>query len=286
MEFSRWYQLFAGCLKSNFLGINWLFLLSDFTRGALKLSLVFFCETKTFYCLESSKPTLWMVTQLIAERCFSGFWGFFLRIHNSKCQRQTAINFGYQQLTEILILQCGYWWSNFCFRLVLNNLSYLWRQQQVVPSMYETLYDAFSKQSSIHRLCHHQRHPENTEHWTEIHKKLFRTCVHAGWMWQFWCKLHLCGMSFGTSISRDFIWRILMLPSIPLAVTTSQAKSYIVLESSQAYTSAAPAFLAHILNRENQEVKTMTDTHYNTGPTLAAAKEHTEHGFGLIRIKF
>lgn len=45
---------------------------------------------------------------------------------------------------------------------------------------------------------------------------------------------HLSGMSFGTSISRDFMWRILMSPSIPLAATTSQASSYMVLESSQA----------------------------------------------------
>lgn len=60
-------------------------------------------------------------------------------------------------------------------------------------------------------------------------------------------------MSFGTSISRDFIWRILMLPSIPLAVTTSQASSYMVFESSQAYTSAAPAFLAHMLHTENRK---------------------------------
>lgn len=79
-------------------------------------------------------------------------------------------------------------------------------------------------------------------------------------------------MSFGTSISRDFIWRILMLPSIPLAVNTSQANSYMVFDSSQAYTSAAPAFLAHILNRENQEIRTMIATYSNTGPTLAAAK--------------
>lgn len=60
-----------------------------------------------------------------------------------------------------------------------------------------------------------------------------------------------------------------MLPSIPLAVTTSQANSYMVLDSSQAYTSAAPAFLAHILNRENQKIRTII---HNTGPILAIAK--------------
>lgn len=47
-----------------------------------------------------------------------------------------------------------------------------------------------------------------------------------------------------------------MLPSIPLAATTSQASSYIVLDSSQAYTSVAPAFLAHILNREKPKIRT------------------------------
>lgn len=52
-----------------------------------------------------------------------------------------------------------------------------------------------------------------------------------------------------------------MLPSIPLAANTSQANSYIVFDSSQAYTSAAPAFLAHILNREDEEIRTMTLTH-------------------------
>lgn len=76
-------------------------------------------------------------------------------------------------------------------------------------------------------------------------------------------------MSLGTSISRDFMWRILMLPSIPLAVNTSQANSYIVLDSSQAYTSAAPAFLAHILNRENQKIRTIIPS---TDPILPIAK--------------
>lgn len=97
-----------------------------------------------------------------------------------------------------------------------------------------------------------------TEHWIETLKLYFACRINVK---QFGYELYLCGMSFGTSISRDFIWRILMLPSIPLAVTTSQANSYIVFDSSQAYTSAAPAFLAHMLHREKQEIRTVTPTH-------------------------
>lgn len=110
-----------------------------------------------------------------------------------------------------------------------------------------------------------------TKHWSEKHEHehKFQMCACRSDAKWFWYQFYLCGMSFGTSISRDFIWRILMLPSIPLAVTTSQANSYMVLDSSQAYTSAAPAFLAHILNRENQKIRTII---HNTGPILAIAK--------------
>lgn len=103
---------------------------------------------------------------------------------------------------------------------------------------------------------------------SEVHED--KSCP-ASWIdiKQTWQHVHLCGMSFGTSISRDLIWRILMLPSIPLADTTSQANSYIVLESSQAYTSAAPAFLAHMLKQEEDENQN-TDTQHR--PFLALSK--------------
>lgn len=144
----------------------------------------------------------------------------------------------------------------------------------MVPGMNETLYDALSKQSCIHCFCHHQGHPEQKQ---SIDQKSVRSTTlmslqHKDVCQKDLCKMdlvsvfYLCGMSFGTSISRDFIWRILMLPSIPLAATTSQANSNIVLDSSQAYTSAAPAFLAHILNRENQKIRTITQ---NSGAILA-----------------
>lgn len=42
-----------------------------------------------------------------------------------------------------------------CCSSVFDELRYLWREQQVVPGVDETLYDALSKQSSIHRLRHH-----------------------------------------------------------------------------------------------------------------------------------
>lgn len=152
-----------------------------------------------------------------------------------------------------------------CLLFVFNNASYLWRKQQVVPGMNETLYDAFSKQSCIHCFCHHQGHPEQKQgiDWKSIRSTTFMSLQHLK---DLVSVFYLCGMSFGTSISRDFIWRILMLPSIPLAATTSQANSNIVLDSSQAYTSAAPAFLAHILNRENQKIRTIIQ---NSGTILA-----------------
>ncbi len=103
-----------------------------------------------------------------------------------------------------------------------------------------------------------------TEHWMKTHEKYYLTLklyfARRVNVKHFAYKLYLCGMSFGTSISRDFMWRILMLPSIPLAVTTSQASSYIVFDSSQAYTSAAPAFLAHMLNTEKKEIRTTIPT--------------------------
>lgn len=138
----------------------------------------------------------------------------------------------------------------------------------MVPGMNETLYDTLAKQPRIHCLCHYQGHPEENKSMrneTWLLKTSVSSEVHedksgpACWIniTQTWQHVHLCGMSFGTSISRDLIWRILMLPSIPLADTTSQANSYIVLDSSQAYTSAAPAFFAHMLNRKKKKIKTM-----------------------------
>lgn len=161
-----------------------------------------------------------------------------------------------------------------CLLFVFNNASYLWKKQQVVPGMNETFYDAFSKQSCIHCFCHHQGHPEQKQSIDRksIRSTTFMSLQHKDVCLKDLCKMdlvsvfYLCGMSFGTSISRDFIWRILMLPSIPLAATTSRANSNIVLDSSQAYTSAAPAFLAHILNRENQKIRTIIE---NSGTILA-----------------
>lgn len=46
--------------------------------------------------------------------------------------------------------------------MLFDDVRYLWRQQQVVPGVDETFYDALTEQSSIHRLGHHQGHPEKT----------------------------------------------------------------------------------------------------------------------------
>lgn len=47
--------------------------------------------------------------------------------------------------------------------MMFNNVSYLRRQQQVVPGVNETLYDTLSKQPRIHCLCHDQGHPEENK---------------------------------------------------------------------------------------------------------------------------
>lgn len=85
--------------------------------------------------------------------------------------------------------------------MLFDDVRYLWRQQQVVPGVDETFYDALSEQSSIHRLRDHQGHPVKTR---------FTRCD----IWLVLCRgvnkrkarhFYLCGMSLGTSISRDFI---------------------------------------------------------------------------------
>lgn len=54
-------------------------------------------------------------------------------------------------------------------------------------------------------------------------------------------------MCFGISMSSDFMCKSVIPAPISFAATTSQASSYMVWDSSQAYTARAPALFANML---------------------------------------
>ena len=64
--------------------------------------------------------------------------------------------------------------------------------------------------------------------------------------------IYLSGMSFGTSISFDFLWSIVTLSLILLDEITSTESSYMVLDISHPYTFWLPPSAANKLAKKNQ----------------------------------